>query len=91
MVHGLLSFEFLSHGTHSTIFNDIVLSDLTSHTCIISNILLDHGKKVSVAGIGAIKYIICIYNCNIDKMFYISVSGKSYTWNRVVLVVRFLN
>ena len=59
-MHGLLSFEFLSHGTHSTIFNDIVFSDSTSHTCIISNILLDHGKKVSVAGIGAIKYILCI-------------------------------
>ena len=60
LVHGLLSFEFLSHGTHSTIFNDIVFSDSTSHTCIISNILLDRGKKVSIAGIGAIKYILCI-------------------------------
>ena len=58
MVHGLLSFEFLSHGSHSTIFNDIVFGDLTSYTCIISNLLLYHGKKVSVAGIGAVKYII---------------------------------
>ena len=57
LVHGLLSFEF-----HSTIFNDIVFSDLTSHTCIISDILLDHGKKVSAAGIGAIKYIYYVYN-----------------------------
>ena len=54
------SFEFLSHGTHSVIFNDIVFSDLTSHTCSISNILIDHGKKISVAGIGAIKYILCV-------------------------------
>ena len=61
-MHGHLSFKFLSHDTHSTILNDIVLSDLTSHTCIISNILLDHGKKVSIAGIGAIKYIINVYN-----------------------------
>ena len=53
LVHGL----FLSHGNHSTIFNDIVFSDSTSHTCIISNIILDHGKKVSVAGIGAIKHL----------------------------------
>ena len=61
-MYGRLSFEFLSHDTHSTIFNDIVFSDLTSHTCIISNILLDRGKKVSIAGIGAIKYIINVYN-----------------------------
>ena len=63
-MHGRLSFEFLSHDTHSTILNDIVFSDLTSHTCIISNIhvLLDSGKKVSIAGIGAIKYIINVYN-----------------------------
>ena len=63
-MHGRLSFEFLSHDTHSTILNDIVFSDLTSHTCtcIISNILLDHGKKVSIAGIGTIKYIINVYN-----------------------------
>ena len=58
-----MSFEFLSHDTHSTILNDIVFSGKTSHTCIISNILLDHGKKVSIAGIGAIKYIINV--CNI--------------------------
>ena len=61
-MHGLLSFEFLIHGNCSTIFNDIVFSDLTSHTCIISDILLDHGKKVSAAGIGAIKYIYYVYN-----------------------------
>ena len=56
-VHGHLGFEFLNHETHSAIFNDIVCSDLTSHTCIIPNILLDHYKNVSVTGIGAIKYI----------------------------------
>ena len=65
-MHGRLSFEFLSHDTHSTIFNDIVFSDLTSHTCIISNILRDHGKKDSIAGIGAIIYIyIYIYIMNV--------------------------
>ena len=52
----------LFNDTHSTIFHDIVFSDLTSHTCIISNMLLDRDKKVSIAGIGAIKYIINIYN-----------------------------
>ena len=36
LVNGHWSFEILSHGTHSTIFDDIVYSDLTSHTCIIS-------------------------------------------------------
>ena len=56
-VHGHLGFEFLNHETHSAIFNDIVCRDLTSHTCIIPNILLDHYKNVSVTGIGAIKYI----------------------------------
>ena len=56
-MHGLLRFEFLNHGTHLTIFNGIVCSDLTPHANIISNILLDHYKKVSVTGIGAIKYI----------------------------------
>ena len=65
-MHGRLSFEFLYHGSHSTIFNDIVCGDLTSHTCIISNKLLDHYTKVSVKGIGAIKYVICIHQCNID-------------------------
>ena len=35
LVNSLLDFEFLNHGTHSTIFNDIVCSDLTSHTCIM--------------------------------------------------------
>ena len=35
LVNGHWSFEILSHGTHSTIFDDIVFSDLTSHTCII--------------------------------------------------------
>ena len=60
LVHGILSFEFLSHGTHSTIFNVIVFSDLLSHTCIISNKLIVHGKKVSVPSIGAIKYILYI-------------------------------
>ena len=61
-MHGRLSFEFLSHDTLSTIFNDIVFSDLSSHTCIISNIIIDRGKKVSIAGIGAIKCIINVYN-----------------------------
>ena len=56
-MHGLLGFKLLYHGTHLTIFNDIVCSDFTSHTCTISNILLDHYKKVSVTCIVAIKYI----------------------------------
>ena len=60
--HGHLCFEFLSHDAHSTILNDIVFSDFTSHTCIISNILLDHGKKVGIAGIGAIKYIMNVHD-----------------------------
>ena len=81
MVHGISGFKFLNHGTHSTMFNDIVWSDLTSHTCIIPNILLDHFKKVSVTGIGAIEYIICLHKCNIDKCFehyiHVPVCGKS--------------
>ena len=56
-MHSVSGFEFLNCGTHSTIFDVIVCSGLTSHTCIISNILLDHYKKVCVTGIGAIKYI----------------------------------
>ena len=59
MVHGLLGFEFLNHGTHSTIIYGIVCSDITSHTCIISNILLDRYKKVT--GIGAFKNVICVH------------------------------
>ena len=58
LVHGILGFELLNHGTNSTIFNDIVCSDLTSHTFIIPSILLDRYKKVSVTGIGAIKGIV---------------------------------
>ena len=67
------------HGNHSTIFNDIVFSDLTSHTCIISDILLDYGKKVSAAGIEAIKFI-HVYNIVIKiknlNIFYLYV-GKA--------------
>ena len=54
---GLLSFEYLSHGTNLTIFYVIVCGDLISYTCIISDIVLDHDKKVRVTGIGARKYI----------------------------------
>ena len=32
VVHGLLSLEFLSHSNPSSIINDILFSDLTSHT-----------------------------------------------------------
>ena len=48
LVNDHWSFEILSHGIHSTIFDDIVFNDLTSITCIV--------------------IIICVYNCNIDKM-----------------------
>ena len=55
--HGLLSFESLSHGTHSTIYNAKVCGDLISYTCIISGIVHDHDKKIRVSGLGARKYI----------------------------------
>ena len=48
VVHGLLSFELLSHSNHSTIFNGIVFSELTSHTSIILDLLLDHCKKLEL-------------------------------------------
>ena len=57
LARGLLSLENLSHGTNLTIFYVIVCGDLISYTCIISDIVLDHDKKVRVTGIGARKYI----------------------------------
>ena len=91
LVRGLLGLEFHKHGTHSTILNDIDCSELTSHTCIILNILLDHYEKVSVTGIGAIKYTICIHKC-IDKMFstYIPVCGKSYCKHGIMFSMKFI-
>ena len=53
MVHGLLSFESLSHCTYLAIFNAIVCGDLISYTCIISDVVLDHDKNT---GIGASEY-----------------------------------
>ena len=53
LVHGLLSFESLSHCTCLAIFNAIVCGDLISYTCIISDVVLDLDKKVTVTGIGA--------------------------------------
>ena len=92
LVRGNFGFEFHQHGTHSTIFNDIVWSDLTSHTCIVLNILLDHYEKVSVTGIGAIKYTICIHKC-IDKMFstYILVCGNSYCKPGIMFNMKFIS
>ena len=57
LARGLLSFESLSHGTHSTIVNAIVFGDLISYSCIISDVVVDHDKNVTVTGIGARKYI----------------------------------
>ena len=58
LVHVLLSFESRSHGTHSTIVSTVVCGDFITYTCIISDVVLDHEKKVTVTGIGARKYIL---------------------------------
>ena len=55
LVHVLLSFESRSH---STIVSTVVCGDFITYTCIISDVVLDHKKKVTVTGIGARKYIL---------------------------------